>query len=90
MSFLFVRGEKSMLRLRRSLSLANYNDSLYFALWRCWLHSVIQVTYLCMLPEVLLKGNREGYWSITVRANWCINFQFIKGDTYILNYEDYH
>ncbi|HBO21765.1 MAG TPA: hypothetical protein DD649_02575 [Providencia sp.] len=43
-----------------------------------------------MLPEVLLKGNREGYWSITVRANWCINFQFIKGDTYILNYEDYH
>ncbi len=37
-----------------------------------------------------LKGEREGYWSITVRANWRITFQFINGDAYILNYEDYH
>lgn len=36
-----------------------------------------------------LKGDREGYWSITVRANWRITFQFIN-DAYILNYEDYH
>ncbi|HAZ74883.1 MAG TPA: Killer protein, partial [Enterobacteriaceae bacterium] len=28
--------------------------------------------------------------SITVRANWRITFQFINGDAYILNYEDYH
>ena len=37
-----------------------------------------------------LKGDREGYWSITVRANWRITFQFINGDAYTLNYEDYH
>nr|WP_168550189.1 type II toxin-antitoxin system toxin endoribonuclease HigB [Providencia rettgeri]ALV81821.1 Plasmid maintenance system killer protein [Providencia rettgeri] len=37
-----------------------------------------------------LKGDREGYWSITVRGNWRITFQFINGDAYILNYEDYH
>ncbi|KLU17180.1 MULTISPECIES: type II toxin-antitoxin system RelE/ParE family toxin [Xenorhabdus] len=37
-----------------------------------------------------LKGDREGYWSITVRANWRITFQFVNGDAYILNYEDYH
>lgn len=37
-----------------------------------------------------LKGDRDGYWSITVRANWRITFQFINGDAYILNYEDYH
>lgn len=37
-----------------------------------------------------LKGEREGCWSITVRANWRITFQFISGDAYILNYEDYH
>lgn len=37
-----------------------------------------------------LKGDREGYWSITVRANWRITFQFINGDAYVLNYEDYH
>ncbi|WP_337049961.1 type II toxin-antitoxin system RelE/ParE family toxin [Serratia fonticola] len=37
-----------------------------------------------------LRGDRDGYWSITVRANWRITFQFINGDAYILNYEDYH
>ncbi|EBE2360176.1 type II toxin-antitoxin system RelE/ParE family toxin [Salmonella enterica] len=37
-----------------------------------------------------LKGDREGYWFIIVRANWRITFQFINGDAYILNYEDYH
>ncbi|EII7448375.1 type II toxin-antitoxin system RelE/ParE family toxin [Salmonella enterica subsp. enterica serovar Newport] len=37
-----------------------------------------------------LKGDREGYWSITVRANWRITFRFVNGDAYILNYEDYH
>ncbi|WP_174889451.1 type II toxin-antitoxin system RelE/ParE family toxin [Candidatus Williamhamiltonella defendens] len=37
-----------------------------------------------------LKGNLEGYWSITVRANWRITFQFINGDAYVVNYEDYH
>ncbi len=37
-----------------------------------------------------LKGDREGYCSITVRANWRITFPFINGDAYILNYEDYH
>ncbi|EJG7681392.1 type II toxin-antitoxin system RelE/ParE family toxin [Salmonella enterica] len=37
-----------------------------------------------------LKGDREGCWSVTVRANWRITFQFINGDAYILNYEDYH
>ncbi len=29
-----------------------------------------------------LKGNRDGIWSIT--------FEFIDGNAYILNYEDYH
>ncbi|MCE1704460.1 type II toxin-antitoxin system RelE/ParE family toxin, partial [Enterobacter hormaechei] len=29
-------------------------------------------------------------WSITVRANWRITFEFKNGDAYILNLEDYH
>ncbi len=37
-----------------------------------------------------LKGNREGIWSITVNGNWRITFEFIDGNAYILNYEDYH
>ncbi|KOE63855.1 type II toxin-antitoxin system RelE/ParE family toxin [Aggregatibacter actinomycetemcomitans] len=37
-----------------------------------------------------LKGDREGIWSMKVSGNWRITFEFINGDAYILNYEDYH
>ncbi|WP_273826610.1 type II toxin-antitoxin system RelE/ParE family toxin [Providencia rettgeri] len=37
-----------------------------------------------------LKGDRVNIWSITVHANWRITFEFINGDAYILNLEDYH
>lgn len=37
-----------------------------------------------------LKGDREGLWSIAVNGNWRITFEFIEGNAYILNYEDYH
>lgn len=37
-----------------------------------------------------LKANRKGIWSITVNKNWRITFEFINGDVYIVNYEDYH
>lgn len=37
-----------------------------------------------------LTGNRKGQWSITVTGNWRITFEFIDGDAYIVNYEDYH
>ncbi len=38
----------------------------------------------------LLKGSRDGIWSITVNGNWRVTFEFIDGNAYILNYEDYH
>ncbi|MCH8845959.1 MAG: type II toxin-antitoxin system RelE/ParE family toxin [Proteobacteria bacterium] len=37
-----------------------------------------------------LRGERKGIWSITVNANWRITFEFIDGNVYIVNYEDYH
>ncbi|HDL4162815.1 TPA: type II toxin-antitoxin system RelE/ParE family toxin, partial [Mannheimia haemolytica] len=37
-----------------------------------------------------LKGNRKGIYSMTVNGNWRITFEFVNGDAYILNYEDYH
>ena len=37
-----------------------------------------------------LKGNRDGIWSISVNGNWRITFEFIDGNAFILNYEDYH
>ena len=37
-----------------------------------------------------LKGNRKGQWAIDVSRNWRITFEFVDGDAYIVNYEDYH
>ena len=37
-----------------------------------------------------LKGKRTGQWSISVSGNWRITFEFENGNTYIVNYEDYH
>lgn len=41
-----------------------------------------------MLHE--LKGNRQGIWSVTVRANWRITFRFVGTDVELVNYEDYY
>ena len=37
-----------------------------------------------------LKGNRKGYWSITVKANWRIIFRFEDGDAHDVELIDYH
>ena len=37
-----------------------------------------------------LKGDRKGFWSITVNGNWRVTFEFTDGNAYIFTYEDYH
>ena len=37
-----------------------------------------------------LKGERSGIWSISVSGNWRVTFEFLDGNAYTLNYEDYH
>ena len=37
-----------------------------------------------------LKGDRKGLWSISVSGNWRITFDLKDGNTYFVNYEDYH
>jgi toxin HigB-1 len=37
-----------------------------------------------------LKGSKKGVWAIDVNKNWRITFEFIKGDAYVVDYEDYH
>ena len=37
-----------------------------------------------------LKGTLEDIWAIDVNKNWRITFEFIDGDAYLVNYEDYH
>jgi toxin HigB-1 len=37
-----------------------------------------------------LKGDRKGYWSVTVRANWRIIFRFENGEAHDVELVDYH
>ena len=37
-----------------------------------------------------LKGNLEGFWSVTVRANWRIIFRFEGADAFGVELIDYH
>ncbi len=37
-----------------------------------------------------LKGDKQGLWAIDVSKNWRVTFEFIDGDAYVVNYEDYH
>ena len=37
-----------------------------------------------------LKGDKEGQYSVRVSGNWRVFFEFINGDAYIVDYDDYH
>ena len=37
-----------------------------------------------------LKGDRKGQWAIDVSRNWRLVFRFAEGNTYDVDYEDYH
>ena len=37
-----------------------------------------------------LKGDKAGLYSIKVSGNWRVFFEFVDGDAYIVDYDDYH
>ncbi|MGA2263802.1 MAG: type II toxin-antitoxin system RelE/ParE family toxin [Acidobacteriota bacterium] len=37
-----------------------------------------------------LKGDRKGFWAVTVRANWRVIFRLDDGDAQDVDYVDYH
>jgi toxin HigB-1 len=37
-----------------------------------------------------LKGDRQGFWSVTVSGNWRIIFRFEEGDAHDVDLIDYH
>lgn len=38
----------------------------------------------------ILKGKLKGFFSVTVRANWRIIFQFENGGAFDVDFVDYH
>jgi proteic killer suppression protein len=37
-----------------------------------------------------LKRQYQGFWAVTVRANWRVIFRFIEGHVFDVDYLDYH
>ncbi len=37
-----------------------------------------------------LKGDRSGFWSISISGNWRVVFRFDDGDVYDVELVDYH
>ena len=37
-----------------------------------------------------LSGNRKGQYSVRVSGNWRVIFEFVNGDAYVVDYDDYH
>lgn len=37
-----------------------------------------------------LSGDKKGQYSVRISGNWRVFFGFKKGDTYIVDYDDYH
>lgn len=37
-----------------------------------------------------LRGNLEGFWSVTITGNWRLIFRFEDGDAFDLDLIDYH
>ena len=37
-----------------------------------------------------LTGNKQGQYAVKVSGNWRIFFEFVEGDAYIVDYDDYH
>jgi proteic killer suppression protein len=37
-----------------------------------------------------LSGDKKGQYAVRVSGSWRMFFEFINGDTYIVDYDDYH
>jgi toxin HigB-1 len=37
-----------------------------------------------------LSGDKKDFFAVKVSGNWRIFFQFIDGDAYVVDYDDYH
>ncbi len=37
-----------------------------------------------------LSGDKKGQHAVKVSGNWRVFFEFIEGEAYVVNYDDYH
>jgi proteic killer suppression protein len=60
------------------------------------MHSTNTIDDLCILgqpPNIRLhklQGDRNGYWSVTIKLPWCITFKYKGGEFFEVKIENYH
>ena len=37
-----------------------------------------------------LSGDKKGQYAVKVSGNWRVSFEFIEGEAYVVDYDDYH
>ena len=37
-----------------------------------------------------LSGDKKGQYAVKVSGNWRVFFEFIRGEAYVVDYDDYH
>ncbi len=37
-----------------------------------------------------LSGNKKGQYAVKISGNWRVFFEFIEGEAYVVDYDDYH
>lgn len=89
-------------KIARDVWTTNQSKSLPKALWNrakallTIMHATSRLEDLRIFgqpPEIRLhklKGNRSGYWSVTIRLPWCITFRFEGGKFFEVRIENYH
>lgn len=79
----FYQGTKKGIRPEHSKKLARILDRL---------HSADKVKDMNYPGSHLhqLSGDKKGQYAVRVSGNWRVFFEFIKGDAYVVDYDDYH
>lgn len=89
-------------KIAKDIWTTNRSNSLPKALWirakalLTIMHTTSTLQDLRILgqpPEIRLhklKGNRSGYWSVTIKLPWCITFRFEGGEFLEVRIENSH
>ena len=79
----FERGDRSLIR-------PDLQDRVEVMLAQLDVASSFQSMRIPNYRLHALKGDRKGYWSVTVKTNWRIIFRFEGEDVYDVELIDYH
>ena len=79
----FYSGSKGGIKPEHADKLARLLDRLHAA------HDIKDMNYPGSGLHKL-TGDKKGQYSVKVSGNWRVFFEFLNGDAYVVDYDDYH